>query len=112
MKTGRWRVKLDVPEADLTEMLPATRILSQSKDPEVAYRSKEFFMAAVSRCGFVAESLTEQLQVRTGSVQVLSLGRQHDYCTVSHMFLASFFVSVFLLFPTLLDSWYNLWSSS
>jgi hypothetical protein len=63
MKTGRWRVKLDVPEADLTEMLPATRILSQSKDPEVAYRSKEFFMAAVSQCGFVAESLTEQLQV-------------------------------------------------
>ncbi|KAL9313337.1 hypothetical protein ACSQ67_018789 [Phaseolus vulgaris] len=37
---GRWRMKLVVPRAEVAEMLPLARLLSQSMDPAVLSRSK------------------------------------------------------------------------
>jgi len=37
---GRWRMKLEVPRAEVAEMLPLARLLSQSMDPAVLSRSK------------------------------------------------------------------------
>ncbi|KAK8683432.1 hypothetical protein V6N13_039493 [Hibiscus sabdariffa] len=37
---GRWRMRLDVPRADVAEMLPLARLLSRSTDPAVRFRSK------------------------------------------------------------------------
>lgn len=37
---GRWRVKLEVPRAEVAEMLPLARLLSRSMDPAVHTRSK------------------------------------------------------------------------
>eukprot|EP00850_Spirogloea_muscicola_P020229 SM000210S06743 [mRNA] locus=s210:185513:196459:+ [translate_table: standard] len=37
---GRWRVCMEVPYAEVAEMLPAARLLSRSRDPAVVLRSK------------------------------------------------------------------------
>lgn len=37
---GRWRMRLEVPRAEIAEMLPLARLLSRSTDPAVQYRSK------------------------------------------------------------------------
>lgn len=37
---GRWRMKLEVPRAEVAEMLPLARLLSRSMDPAVHSRSK------------------------------------------------------------------------
>lgn len=37
---GRWRMKLDIPRAEVAEMLPLARLLSRSMDPAVLSRSK------------------------------------------------------------------------
>jgi len=37
---GRWRMKLEVPRAEVAEMLPLARLLSRSLDPAVRSRSK------------------------------------------------------------------------
>ncbi|WVZ19349.1 hypothetical protein V8G54_006671 [Vigna mungo] len=37
---GRWRIKLEVPRAEVAEMLPLARFLSRSMDPAVLSRSK------------------------------------------------------------------------
>lgn len=37
---GRWRMKLEVPRAEVAEMLPLARFLSRSMDPAVLSRSK------------------------------------------------------------------------
>jgi hypothetical protein len=39
---GRWRMKLEVPRAEVAEMLPLARLLSRSMDPAVHSRSKVF----------------------------------------------------------------------
>ncbi|KAK9102138.1 hypothetical protein Sjap_019392 [Stephania japonica] len=38
---GRWRMRLEVPGAEVSEMLPLARLLSRSKDPDVRSRSKQ-----------------------------------------------------------------------
>lgn len=40
---GRWRMRLEVPRAEVTEMLPLARLLSRSTDPAVRSRSKVVF---------------------------------------------------------------------
>lgn len=40
---GRWRVRLEVPQAEAAEMLPLARLLSRSTDPAVRSRSKVIF---------------------------------------------------------------------
>lgn len=37
---GRWRMRLEVPGAEVAEMLPLARLLSRSTDPDVRSRSK------------------------------------------------------------------------
>ena len=40
---GRWRMRLEVPGAEVSEMLPLARLLSRSTDPAVRSRSKVKF---------------------------------------------------------------------
>ncbi|CAI5478753.1 unnamed protein product [Closterium sp. Yama58-4] len=61
---GRWRLRLDVPHADVSEMLPGLRILSRSHDPAVLLRSKELFLHGIEDVGFSSHSLQHQLEVR------------------------------------------------
>lgn len=37
---GRWRMRLEVPGAEVAEMLPLARLLSRSTDPAIRSRSK------------------------------------------------------------------------
>ncbi|KAH9324119.1 hypothetical protein KI387_004297 [Taxus chinensis] len=59
---GRWRLRLEVPVAEVAEMLPFARLLSRSIDPAVLSRSKELFMHGVQNVGFYAENLKKQLE--------------------------------------------------
>lgn len=61
---GRWRLRLDVPHAEVAELLPAARLLSSSYDPQALLRSKEEFLQSVPMAGIEAESLQQQLEVR------------------------------------------------
>ncbi|KHG11044.1 Phenylalanine--tRNA ligase beta subunit [Gossypium arboreum] len=55
---GRWRMRLEVPRAEVAEMLPLARLLSRSTDPAVRFRSKS--------AGLYAESLQDLLEVIHG----------------------------------------------
>uniref|UniRef100_A0A6V7QQ20 Translocation and assembly module TamB C-terminal domain-containing protein n=1 Tax=Ananas comosus var. bracteatus TaxID=296719 RepID=A0A6V7QQ20_ANACO len=59
---GRWRMRLEVPFAEVAEMLPLATLLSRSIDPAVRSRAKELFMQALQSVGFHAESLHDQLK--------------------------------------------------
>ncbi|KAL6627318.1 hypothetical protein ACP70R_031044 [Stipagrostis hirtigluma subsp. patula] len=59
---GRWRMRLEVPGAEVAEMLPLARLLSRSTDPVIRSRSKELFMQCLHSVGFKAESLHDQLK--------------------------------------------------
>ncbi|CAI9271635.1 unnamed protein product [Lactuca saligna] len=37
---GRWRMRLEVPRAEIDEMLPLARLVSRSTDPSLQFRSK------------------------------------------------------------------------
>ena len=63
---GRWRLRLDVPHAEVAELLPAARLLSSSYDPAALLRSKEDFLQAVPLAGISADNLQQQLEVRDG----------------------------------------------
>ncbi|KAL5144978.1 hypothetical protein HKD37_06G015148 [Glycine soja] len=45
---GRWRMKLDIPRAEVAEMLPLARLLSRSMDPAVLSRSKSMGLYSMS----------------------------------------------------------------
>ncbi|KAI5082263.1 hypothetical protein GOP47_0002006 [Adiantum capillus-veneris] len=59
---GRWRLQLEVPGAEVTDMLPVARLLSRSSDPAVVSRSKELFMQAMQHAGFSTENMKQQLE--------------------------------------------------
>ncbi|KAJ3694159.1 hypothetical protein LUZ60_009639 [Juncus effusus] len=59
---GRWRMRLEVPFAEVAEMLPLLRLLSRSTDPAVRSRSKELFVQSLQSLGFYAKSLHDQLK--------------------------------------------------
>ncbi|KAL5975173.1 hypothetical protein ACLOJK_031852 [Asimina triloba] len=59
---GRWRMRLEVPVAEVAEMLPLARLLSHSFDPAVRSRSKDLFIQSLQSMGFYAESLRELLK--------------------------------------------------
>lgn len=59
---GRWRLRLEVPGAEVSEMLPLARLLSRSTDPDVRSRSKDLFIQMLQSVGFGAESLHGQLE--------------------------------------------------
>ncbi|RAL48542.1 hypothetical protein DM860_005966 [Cuscuta australis] len=59
---GRWRMRLEVPNAEIAEMLPLARLLSRSSDPAVQYRSKDLFIQSLQSVGLCAESLQKLLE--------------------------------------------------
>lgn len=59
---GRWRLQLEVPGAEVTDMLPVARLLSRSSDPAVVSRSKELFMQGMQHAGFCTENMKQQLE--------------------------------------------------
>ncbi|MBA0657615.1 hypothetical protein Goklo_009894 [Gossypium klotzschianum] len=63
---GRWRMRLEVPQAEVAEMLPLARLLSRSTDPAVWFRSKDFFVQSLQSAGLYAESLQDLLEVIHG----------------------------------------------
>lgn len=60
---GRWRMRLEVPGAEVTEMLPLARLLSRSTDPDVRSRSKDLFMRSLQSVGLSAQNLADLLEV-------------------------------------------------
>ncbi|KAE8713963.1 EMB2410 protein [Hibiscus syriacus] len=63
---GRWRIRLEVPRAEVAEMLPLARLLSRSTDPAVRIRSKDFFIQSLQSVGVYTESLQDLLEVIHG----------------------------------------------
>lgn len=59
---GRWRMRLEVPQAEAAEMLPLARLLSRSSDPAVQTRSKDFFMQSLQSVCSSTRSLQELLE--------------------------------------------------
>ncbi|CAH9071974.1 unnamed protein product [Cuscuta epithymum] len=59
---GRWRMRLEVPKAEISEMLPLARLLSRSSDPAVQSRSKDLFIRSLQSVGQYAESLQSLLE--------------------------------------------------
>ncbi|XP_008378290.3 protein TIC236, chloroplastic-like isoform X1 [Malus domestica] len=63
---GRWRMRLEVPRAEVAEMLPLARLVSRSTDPAVHSRSKDLFIQSLQYVGLYTESLKELLEVIRG----------------------------------------------
>lgn len=59
---GRWRMRLEVPKAEIAEMLPLARLISRSSDPAVQSRSKDFFIQSLQSVGLCAENLQKLLE--------------------------------------------------
>lgn len=59
---GRWRMRLEVPRAEIAEMLPLARLVSRSTDPAVQSRSKDLFIQSLQSVGIYAESLFKLIE--------------------------------------------------
>ncbi|KAJ0260266.1 Protein TIC236 [Hirschfeldia incana] len=59
---GRWRMRLEVPKAEVAEMLPLARLLSRSTDPAVHSRSKDLFIQSVQNLCLQADNLRDLLE--------------------------------------------------
>ncbi|KAI7745119.1 hypothetical protein M8C21_032015, partial [Ambrosia artemisiifolia] len=59
---GRWRMRLEVPRAEIAEMLPLARLVSRTTDPALQFRSKDLFMQSIQAVGVGAESLQKLLE--------------------------------------------------
>ncbi|KAK9073158.1 hypothetical protein SSX86_007482 [Deinandra increscens subsp. villosa] len=59
---GRWRMRLEVPHAEIAEMLPLARLVSRTTDPALQFRSKDLFMQNIQSVGIDAESLQKLLE--------------------------------------------------
>ncbi|CAN8284278.1 unnamed protein product [Cochlearia groenlandica] len=59
---GRWRMRLEVPKAEVAEMLPLARLLSRSTDPAVHSRSKDLFIQSVQNLCLQADNLKDLLE--------------------------------------------------
>ncbi|KAI3718710.1 hypothetical protein L6452_19592 [Arctium lappa] len=59
---GRWRMRLEVPRAEIAEMLPLARLVSRSTDPALQFRSKDLFIQSIQMVGVNAESLQKLLE--------------------------------------------------
>ncbi|KAL4579660.1 hypothetical protein LXL04_015816 [Taraxacum kok-saghyz] len=88
---GRWRMRLEVPRAEIAEMLPLARLVSRSTDPALQFRSKvlhsititcftqfiiiiinlqDLFMQSIQSVGIDAESLQNLLEeIRGHTIQ-------------------------------------------
>ncbi|KDP32279.1 hypothetical protein JCGZ_13204 [Jatropha curcas] len=63
---GRWRMRLEVPRAEVAEMLPLARLLSRSTDPAVLSRSKDLFIQSLQSITLYPESLQDLIEVIRG----------------------------------------------
>ncbi|KAK7410301.1 hypothetical protein VNO78_00981 [Psophocarpus tetragonolobus] len=63
---GRWRMKLEVPRAEVAEMLPLARLLSRSMDPAVLSRSKDLFIQSLQSMGLYSMSTQQLLELIRG----------------------------------------------
>ncbi|KZV19901.1 hypothetical protein F511_32243 [Dorcoceras hygrometricum] len=59
---GRWRMRLEVPKAEIAEMLPLARLLSRNSDPAVQSRSKDIFIQSLQSVGLCAETVQKLLE--------------------------------------------------
>lgn len=59
---GRWRMRLEVPRAEIAEMLPLARLVSRSTDPALQFRSKDLFIQSIQMVGVDAENLQKLLE--------------------------------------------------
>ncbi|CAH8335842.1 unnamed protein product [Eruca vesicaria subsp. sativa] len=59
---GRWRMRLEVPKAEVAEMLPLARLVSRSTDPAVHSRSKDLFIQSVQNLCLQADNLRDLLE--------------------------------------------------
>ncbi|KAL8218910.1 hypothetical protein R6Q57_022283 [Mikania cordata] len=64
---GRWRMRLEVPRAEIAEMLPLARLVSRTTDPALQFRSKDLFMQSIQLAGIDAESLQKLLEEIRGN---------------------------------------------
>ncbi|WCJ31158.1 embryo defective 2410 [Euphorbia peplus] len=69
---GRWRMRLEVPRAEVAEMLPLARLLSRSSDPAVRSRSKDLFIQTLQSVAIFPESLQDLLEVVRGHFSPLN----------------------------------------
>ncbi|KAL6313068.1 hypothetical protein AAG906_031136 [Vitis piasezkii] len=58
---GRWRMRLEVPRAEVAEMLPLARLLSRSTDPAVRSRSKDLFIQSLQSVGLYTGIILEDV---------------------------------------------------
>ncbi|KAG2700000.1 hypothetical protein I3760_07G213600 [Carya illinoinensis] len=63
---GRWRMRLEVPTAEVAEVLPLARLLSRITDPAVRSRSKDLFIQSLQSVGLYAENIQGLLEVMRG----------------------------------------------
>ncbi|KAE8735436.1 hypothetical protein F3Y22_tig00000340pilonHSYRG00391 [Hibiscus syriacus] len=63
---GRWRMRLEVPRAEVAEMLPLARLLSRSIDPAARSRLKDLFIQSLPSVGVYTECLPDLLEVIRG----------------------------------------------
>ncbi|KAL5559228.1 hypothetical protein UlMin_035439 [Ulmus minor] len=63
---GRWRMRLEVPRAEVAEMLPLARLISRSTDPAVHTRSRDLFIQSLQLVELNTGRLLEQLAVMRG----------------------------------------------
>ncbi|KAL4603693.1 hypothetical protein ACB092_10G142500 [Castanea dentata] len=63
---GRWRMRLEVPRAEVAEMLPLARLLSRSTDPAVHSRSKDLFLQSLQSVGLYTDNVKGLLEVIQG----------------------------------------------
>ncbi|KAK9840821.1 hypothetical protein WJX81_007219 [Elliptochloris bilobata] len=77
--SGRWRLQVNVPGADLGEILPAARLLSRATalTPTDYERAKALFLVGVDRAGLAAEELGKQLEA-LAQAAIPSSGRSGD----------------------------------
>nr|GEW96720.1 embryo defective 2410 isoform 2 [Tanacetum cinerariifolium] len=59
---GRWRMRLEVPRAEIAEMLPLAGLVSRSTDPALQFRSKDLFIQSIQSVGIDAKSLQKLLE--------------------------------------------------
>ncbi|XP_023524011.1 uncharacterized protein LOC111788077 isoform X2 [Cucurbita pepo subsp. pepo] len=60
---GRWRMRLEVPRAEVAEMLPLVRLLSRCIDPSAHSRSKDLFIKSLQAVGLSTESVQDLIEV-------------------------------------------------
>ncbi|KAL0030394.1 hypothetical protein WJX79_000988 [Trebouxia sp. C0005] len=89
--TGRWRLQVAVPQADMEEILPAARLLSRATavTPSDYDRAKTLFLAGLHDAGMQAQSLVHQLEEAAKQARQQARNLQEAIPTSPHSVLPS-----------------------